>query len=214
MVDVVRWVNVDVALESALGADKIISGITLANPGVVTSTAHGLLDGEYVKYDITSGMSKLNGRVLRLDNKATDTWEIEGVSTAAYSAFISGKANKVTFGTEFSTLLGIEASGGEQQFSTFRLLNEDQERQIPTYKSPQQYTLRSLWSPADAALIAAEAASDTASEKALKITFDDGKIFVLNGFVGMTFAPQGSAGEIVECSMTISGQGRGKSYAS
>jgi electron transfer flavoprotein alpha subunit len=153
-------------------------------------------------------------RVLRVDNKTTDTWEIEGVATTAYSAFISGVANKVTFGTEFSTLLGIEASGGEQQYSTFRLLNEDQERQIPTYKSPQQYTLRSLWSPADAALIAAEAASDTASEKALKITFDDGKIFVLNGFVGMTFAPLGSAGEIVECSMTFSGQGRGKSYAS
>lgn len=213
MVDVVRWVNVDVALESALGADKTISAITLASPGVATSVGHGLADGDYLKYDITSGMSKLNGRVLRIANKSADTWEIEGVATTAYTAFVSGVANKVTFGTEFSTLLGIEASGGEQQFSNFRLLNEDQERQVPTYKSPQQYTLRSLWSPADAALIAAEAASDVADEKALKITFDDGKIFVLNGFVGMTFAPQGNAGEIVECSMTFSGQGRGKAYA-
>ncbi len=213
MVDVTRWVNVTVALESGLGADKILSAITQANPGVATSAGHGLSDGDYMKYDITSGMSKLNSRVLRIAGKTADTWQIEGVDTTTYTAFVSGVANKVTFGTEFNTLLGIDPSGGEQQYATYRLLNEDQERQIPTYRSPQVYTLRSLWDSANAALIAAEAAADAGSEKALKITYSNGKIFVLNGFLGFTFQPQGSSGEIVECSMAFSGQGRGKAYA-
>lgn len=214
MVDVTRWVNMAVALESALGSDKTISGITRADPGVVTSAGHGLADGNYVKYTITQGMSKLNGRVLRIDNKTTDTWEIEGVNTTNYTAFVAGKANLVTFGTEFQTLLDISPSGGDQQFINFRILHEDQERQIPSYRSPQVYTMRSLWDPADAALLQAEEDADNAVERALKLTFSNGKIYVVNGYVGFAFQPQGSAGELVECTITISGQGRGKAYAS
>ena len=75
-------------------------------------------------------------------------------------------------------------------------------------------TLRSLWDPADAALLQAEEDSDNAVERAIKLTFSNGKIYVVNGYVGFAFQPQGAAGELVECTMTISGQGRGKAYAS
>ena len=114
MADVTRWVKVAVAMQSALGADKTISGITLANPPVVTSAGHGLDDGDWVVYTITSGMQQLNDRISRVDNKATDTWEIEGYNSASgYDAFVSGKANEITFGTSFSTLMDISPSGGE-----------------------------------------------------------------------------------------------------
>lgn len=214
MADVTRWVKVAVALQSAIGSNLTISGLTAADPGVATSTAHGLADGDYVKFTVTSGMPQLNGRIIRVDNKTTDTWETEGLSTASYDAFVSGYANEITFGTTFSSLLDASPSGGEQQFITYRLLNEDQEQQIPSVKSAQVYTFRTLWDPADAALVAAEAAADTAAERGIKFTFSNGKIFVFNGYVGMTFQPQGSAGELVESTITITGKGRGKAYAS
>jgi len=215
MADVTRWVKVAVAMQSALGANKTISAVTLANPGVVSSTSHGISDGAYVVYTITSGMQQLNGRVLRIDNPATSTWEIEGVNTSSgYDAFVSGYANEVTFGTSFSTLMEISPTGGEQQFITYRILHDDVEQQIPSVKAATVYTFRSLWDPADAALIAAETASDQAAKRAIRLTFSNGKIYVFNGYIGFNFAPAGTAGELVECTLTITAQGRGKAYAS
>ena len=43
------WTNVQVAMQSALGASKTITAITKANPAVATSTAHGLANGDYVQ---------------------------------------------------------------------------------------------------------------------------------------------------------------------
>lgn len=215
MADVTRWVKVAVAMQSALGADKTISAITLANPPVVTSAGHGLDNGDWVVYTITSGMQQLNDRISRVDNKATDTWEVEGYNSASgYDAFVSGKANEITFGTSFSTLMEISPSGGEQQFITYRLLHDDVENQIPSVKSATVYTFRSLWDPADAALVAAETASDQAAKRAIRLTFSNGKIYVFNGYIGFNFAPAGTAGELVECTLTITAQGRGKAYAS
>lgn len=214
MADVTRWVKVAVAMQSALGASKTITGITLADPGVVSSTAHGIANGEYARFTITGGMPQLNDRVIRGANVAADTLELEGLDTTSYDAFTAGTLNEITFGTTFSSLMEASPGGGEQQFITYRLLHDDRENQIPSVKSAQTYTFRSLWDPADAALIAAEEASDIADKRAIRFTFSNGKIYVFSGYVGMSFQPQGTAGELVESTITITGQGRGKAYAS
>lgn len=210
---VTRWVNVAVAMQSALGSNLTISAITLANPGVVSSTAHGLNDGDYVVLTITGGMQQLNGRVVRVDNKTSDTFELEGIDTSTFDAFTAGYANKITFGTTFATLMDAAPSGGDQQFITYRLLHDDQEQQIPSVKSAQVYTFRSLWDPSDAALAAAQVASDAAAERAIRFTFSNAKKFVFNGYVGFTSQPQGTAGELVEATLTVTGKGRGTPYA-
>ena len=213
MADVTRWIKVAVAMQSALGANKTITGITKANPGVVTSTSHGISNGAYTVFTMTSGMPQLNDRVVRVANQAANTWELEGLDTTNYDTFTSGYANEITFGTSFTSLMEAAPSGGEQQFITYRLLHDDVENQVPSVKSAQVYTFRSLWDPADAALAAAEVAADAAVKRAIRFTFSNSKKYVFNGYVGMTFQPQGSAGELVECTLTITGQGRGKAYA-
>lgn len=215
MADVTRWVKVAVAMQSALGSNLTISAITTASPPVATSAAHGLSDGDWVVYTITSGMQQLNDRISRVDNKTTDAWDVEGYdASSGYDAFVSGRANEITFGTTFTSLMEISPSGGEQQFITYRLLHDDVENQIPSVKAATVYTFRSLWDPADAALIAAETASDQAAKRAIRLTFSNGKIYVFNGYLGFNFAPAGTAGELVECTLTITAQGRGKAYAS
>ena len=212
MATATRWVNVTIQMQSALGANKTISAITTASPGVVSSTSHGISDGAYVVYTMTSGMPQLNERVLRIDNPATSAWDIEGVDTSGYDAFVSGYANEVTFGTTFQTLMEITGEGGEMQYGTYRLLNENQERRYPTFRSPRGFQLRSLWDPADSALVAAEVADNAGTARAVKITFSNGKIWVFNGLVDFSGAPSGT--ELVECTIGFSGQGRGKFYAS
>jgi thiamine monophosphate kinase len=58
------------------GTAKTVSGVTRANPGVVTCTSHGFSDGDDVYVTGVVGMTQLNGRTMRVANKATHTFEL------------------------------------------------------------------------------------------------------------------------------------------
>lgn len=79
-----------------LEASKAITGVTRANPGVVTSVAHGLASGRWVKISGVVGMTQLNGKTFEVRNPAANTFELYSVpdivplSTAAYTAYSSG----------------------------------------------------------------------------------------------------------------------------
>lgn len=78
-------------LESA----KVITGITKANPGVVTSVAHGLSNGDHVYIASVVGMTEVNGRTFKIANVATDTFELQdlggtNLSTSTYTTYVSG----------------------------------------------------------------------------------------------------------------------------
>lgn len=63
-----------------------ITGITQANPGVVTAPYHGLESGDEVFLSGIEGMVELNGRVFVATVLTDDTFSI-GVDTAGYGAF-------------------------------------------------------------------------------------------------------------------------------
>lgn len=74
---------------------KVITGITQASPGVVTSTAHGFADGTEVYLAAIVGMTQLNGRTLYVSDAATDTFKLKDVNgayvnTTALTAYTSG----------------------------------------------------------------------------------------------------------------------------
>ena len=70
------WSNVQVAVQSALAAADTISAITKANPAVVTATAHGLANGDWVSLDVL-GMHQLDKSVCRVANVTANTFELE-----------------------------------------------------------------------------------------------------------------------------------------
>lgn len=73
-----------------------ISGITKANPGVVTSASHGLSNGDRVIISSVSGMTEVNNRQFVVANKTTDTFELSGVSTSSYTTYSgSGTVAKI-----------------------------------------------------------------------------------------------------------------------
>jgi hypothetical protein len=78
-----------------LSAAVNISGITQANPGVVTATAHGYSNGDEVFIASVAGMTQVNRRFFKVANKTTNTFELQdqfgnNVSTASYTAYGSG----------------------------------------------------------------------------------------------------------------------------
>lgn len=69
---------------------KTITGITQANPGVVTAAAHGFSNGDKVIFFDIGGMVELNGNVYTVANATTNTFEISSTDTTSFTAFTSG----------------------------------------------------------------------------------------------------------------------------
>lgn len=82
--------NSRLQVSTATTAAKTITGITAANPPVVTSTAHGLANGSVVVITGVVGMTELNGRAFVVANQAANTFELKGVDGTAYTAYTSG----------------------------------------------------------------------------------------------------------------------------
>lgn len=196
------WSNVQVAMESALGTNKTITGI---NTGSATITAtHDFAAGDYVKISGIVGTTELNGRVFRvLSVNTTVSFVLAGPSGSAldmtgFGAWVSGgTVNKVTMATSLGTAKGLSASGGDYSFIDTTTIHDKVATQIPGLASPISYTFENIWDVADVALIAMKAASDTKSQKAFKFTFADGAIMVFNGYVGATLLPGGNAQDLV-----------------
>ena len=84
-----------------LESNKTITGITKANPGVVTSTAHGYSNGDTVVISGVVGMTEVNGKRFKVANVAANTFELQtidgtNVNTSSYTTYSSGGvANRV-----------------------------------------------------------------------------------------------------------------------
>lgn len=79
------------------GTEKTITGITRADPGVVTSASHGFTDGEVVLIEDVVGMTEVNDTHFTVANATTDTFELQtqaatpaDVDTSGYTAYASG----------------------------------------------------------------------------------------------------------------------------
>ena len=213
MADPKLWSNVMVSFESAAAAADTITAITQANPGVATSTAHGIVNGDYVKLTI-QGMSQVDGRVVRAANITANTFELEGVDTTSFDAFSSGTAEVVTFGTTIGTIRGLSASGGDPNFIDVTTIHDNVAKQIPGLASAISYSTENIWDVSDAALLAMKSASDTQAQKAMKFTYADGQIMVFNGYISAPLLPTGSAQDLVTTPATFTLFGTPTYYAS
>lgn len=86
-----------------------ITGVTQANPGVVTDAAHGYSNGDQILINNIVGMTQLNGRFATIANATTNTYTLVDmygvpIDTTAYSAYVSsGTASRVyTISTPYS----------------------------------------------------------------------------------------------------------------
>jgi Flp pilus assembly protein TadG len=71
---------------------RSISGITRANPAVVTSNGHGYETNDYVWISGVNGMTQINNRAYRVTKINNNSFSLQGVSTSGsgYSNYSSG----------------------------------------------------------------------------------------------------------------------------
>lgn len=214
MATVRKWANVAVAMQSALAAADTITGITKADPAVVTATGHGFSNGDYVVLTV-QGMHQLNGKVVRVANQTANTFECEGVDSTTFETFSSGTAEAITFGTSITTATTMSATGGDFDFIDTTTIHVNVKTQIPGLANPITYTFDNLWDIADAGQVAMKEATDTQAQRAFKFTFGSGgPIMVFTGYVGFAGAPTGNAQDKVTASAVITAFGTPTYYAS
>lgn len=79
-----------------LEANQTITGITVANPAVVTVTGHPFANGEEVYINSVVGMIEVNARYFTVANITANTFELSGIDSSAYTAYSSaGTAARV-----------------------------------------------------------------------------------------------------------------------
>lgn len=209
-----KWANVAVAMQSALAGTKTITAITKASPGVVSSTSHGYSNGNYVLLSV-QGMWQVDNKVVRVANQAANTFELEGVDTTSYDTFSSGTAALITFGTTFSSIKGLSASGGDFDFIDTSTIHANVKTQIPGLPNPLNYSFDNIWDISDTAQTAMKTASDAQSARCFRFTFGTGgNIMVFYGYVGFSAAPTGNALDLVTSPAAITMFGTPTYYAS
>jgi hypothetical protein len=74
---------------------RVVTGITQADPGVVTAPAHGFADGDIIAMNGIAGMTGANNVIYKVANKTTDTFELTttadaDVATSVFDAYTNG----------------------------------------------------------------------------------------------------------------------------
>lgn len=72
------------------GETAAITGITQANPAVVTSAGHPFTNGMTVRLSGVVGMTEVNSMVYTVANVTANTFELSGVDSTGFSAYVSG----------------------------------------------------------------------------------------------------------------------------
>jgi len=106
-----RGVRVEVGKTE--GAAKTVTAISLANPGVASSTAHGLAAKSVGYFNSIAGMVNIEGQAVRLGTVATDTFVLEDIDTTSYPAFTSGTFVPITAWSTLSKSTSIAEGGGD-----------------------------------------------------------------------------------------------------
>jgi hypothetical protein len=208
------WSNVDIDVETAKLTALTITGITKANPAVVTYTGTDPANGDFVYLDV-AGMVELKGRVSKIAavDVGANTFQLVGVDSTAFRTFESGTAAVVTFGASMTNVQDVNVSGGEPEFADITTVHDQIRRRIPTVTSPFTMQFGCLFDPTDAAVLELKEATETLSQRAVRVTFADGQVLAVSCYVSATGAPTGSAQDVVKTNVTFEGQGLPSVYA-
>lgn len=196
------------SVSTAEAAADVISGLTNANPGVVTATAHGMSNGTIAVIEAVGGMVQVNNRAFVVANQATNTFELKGVDTSTtqgYGAYTSGGTAKAQTMTEVGEVRGITAAfDGEATDIDVTHLRSSGKEYLTGLPEFGNVSL-TLWLPAtaDAGQTRLRNLRETQSTGTFSITLPSGQVAAFRGLV-KSFAISGiEVDGAVQASCTI-----------
>lgn len=203
-------------LASSYSAPVVITGISNANPAVVTATAHGFTEGDIVQ--ITSGWGRLNNRAFVVGTVTTDTFELVGsqVDTTNTTYFPvgggGGTAKSVDTFVQVNQITGVEFSGGEQSMLDVQFLEDATQKQIPTVKSAITMTLTVADDPDQLFLPVVQAYDQDLSINTVRLNLVNGSSILYPSIITFSPTPSVTINELLVNTMTMAVQGQPTRY--
>lgn len=202
-------------LAATYNTSKTISAITNASPAVATATAHGFSDGDYV--EITSGWTGLNGRIVRVANSDANTFELEEIDTTNTDRYPAGtgggSARDIATWMQIAQITDVATSGGEQQFYTFGFLEESDDRQLPTTRSPLTMTLTVADDPSQPFFAVAQAADERRTPNGVRLNLPNGDKILYNTYVSLSETPALARNNLMTRTLALALAGRPVRYS-
>jgi len=195
-----------ISIASGYGSALPVTVLTNANPAVATSTAHGLLNGDFV--EVTSGWSRLTNKVVRVSGVTANTFNLENIDSSLVSIYPAGgglgTVRKVTGYTQLSQILSSASNGGEQQFLEYQFLESDAQKRIPTFKSASGLTFSVADDATQPGYILASVANDDRLPRAVKASLPSGSVISYNAYISINKTPSLTVNEIMAVEATMS----------
>ena len=163
-----------------------------------------------------SGWGKLHDRVMRVksvDSTNKKSVTLEGVDTTDTNVFPAGsgagKVIKIKSWMEIPCVQDLAQDGGEQQYYTYQCLSDDQEQQLPTYKSAVSLTYTFAHEYDNPIYPLLRKADETGDVKALRMYIPKAKeMRAWAGVLSFNEIPQTAVNEMETVSLSVSLKGR------
>lgn len=201
-------------VESNRGSEIQATAVSNAKDPVFTVASDGTAykKGDYVIITASS-WGKLIDRVMRVKNDGEETSvTLEGVDTTDQNVFPSGGTAsfaKIDAWTEIPCVQDLSQDGGEQQYYTYQCLADDQEQQLPTYKSAVSLTYTFAHEYDNAIYPLLRAADESGAVTALRMYVPKAKeMRCWAGVLSFNEIPQTTVNEMETVSLSVSLKGR------
>jgi hypothetical protein len=196
-----------IAIASGYGSVKQMTAVTNANPGIATLEAsHGIILNDIM--EVTSGWSKLSGKIVKAGTPATNDIPLVGINTTDTTKFPVGAGigsiREVSGWTQLSQILSSSSSGGEQQFITYQFLEDDAEKRLPSNKSAAGLSFSIANDPTLAGYQLVETANDDRLPRAVRITLPNGAVIFYNAYISLNKTPTLNVNTLMANEVTLS----------
>ena len=206
-----------IEIAASYGALKTMSALSNDNPATaILEVGHGVASGNII--EINSGWSRLNNKIVRALADSDEEVILEDIDTSDTVAYPAGggvgTVREITGWTQLQQVLTSTSAGGEQQFLTYQFLEDDDQKQIPTFKNASSLTLSIADDPTLDGYILASQANDDRLKRAIRITLPGGSVLLYNCFVSLNKTPSLTVNELMACQVTLSQLAEVVRYAS
>lgn len=178
-----RQVRVEIA--ATYSAEKTVSEVTNASPGVATSTAHGLADGTIGYFKDVAGMDEINGVAHSVSSPLTDSFTLEDENTTKYGDFTGGKFVPVSTWATLSTSTGYQISNAEADKLDATTLLDRIKQEEAGLLGAQSVSIDGFSDAQNAAVALIRAAALAGDYVVVRITLKNGERRIFRGQPGL-----------------------------
>ena len=203
-----------VFIATEMEAEKPFTGASNAAECVLTATAHGLQNGDYIL--VNSGWGDLNGCVFKVGDVQANTVKLIGIDTTNLTRFPTGSGggtlSKIKTWQQLLQILEYSTSGGEQQYYDYAFMEDGISRQLPTTVSPTQISISLGDDPTLPGYQAAVKASRSGKQVPLRLNLKNGSVVVYNGYLSVNETPTTTMNEGMKIQASYAMNGRPNRY--